>query len=184
MKIQYFATTNDHKLHEVNHILGYDLEKIHLELMEPQDMDLEVIARAKAEEAFQKVGKSVLVEDTGWYLDAWNGLPGPFAKFFLSSIGCEGILKMLGTESKRRCVAKTVMAYHDGEQVHTFVGELAGTVAPKIQGTSLFGFDNIFIPDGHTHSYGEMTVEEKSSLSHRFLAVSKLKQFLKDLKEE
>jgi inosine/xanthosine triphosphate pyrophosphatase family protein len=93
MKIQYFATTSDHKLREVNHILGYDLEKIHLELTEPQEMDVEVIARAKAEEAFQKIGKPVLVEDTGWYFDVWNGLPGAFAKFFYVGRGLRGNTK-------------------------------------------------------------------------------------------
>lgn len=178
MKIQYFATTNDHKLQEVNHILGYDLEKIHIELTEPQDMDLEIIARSKAEEAFQKIGKPVLVEDTGWYFDVWNGLPGPFAKFFMSAVGCDGILKMLGTESKRQCIVKTVVAYHDGITTHVFSGEILGKVALEVQGTSKFGFDNIFIPDGHARSYGEMTLEEKNSLSHRFLAVNKLKKFL------
>lgn len=178
MRIQYFATTNDHKLREVNHMLGYDLEKIHLELTEPQDMDLEVIARAKAEEAFQKIGKPVLVEDTGWYFDVWNGLPGPFAKFFMSSVGCQGILKMLGTETRRRCVAKTVVAYHDGTIAHVFSGEIVGTVASEERGTSEFGFDRIFIPDGGTQSFGEMTLEEKNAISMRALAISKLKAFL------
>ncbi len=182
MKIQYFATTNDHKLREVNHILGYDLEKIHLELTEPQEMDVEVIARAKAKEAFQKIGKPVLVEDTGWYFDVWNGLPGAFAKFFMSAVGCEGILKMLGSESKRGCIAKTVVAYHDGVTAHVFAGELRGTIAPEVRGTSEFGFDRIFIPEGFTKTFGEMTLSEKSAISMRALAVNQLKKFL-DTKE-
>lgn len=182
MKIKYFATTNDHKLREVSHILGYDLEKIHLELMEPQDMDLEVIARAKAEEAFAQIRKPVLVEDTGWYFDAWHGLPGPFAKFFMETVGCSGVLKMLGDESRRGCVAKTVVAYHDGTTTHVFSGEINGEVAGKERGTSKFGFDRIFIPDGSELTFGEMTLEEKSALSMRALAVNKLKNYLEAIK--
>ncbi len=178
MEIKYFATTNDHKLREVNHILGYDLEKVNLELTEPQDMDLEVIARAKAAEAFRKIGAPVLVEDTGWYFDVWHGLPGPFAKFFMTTVGCAGILKMLGTESKRQCVAKTVVAYHDGTTAHVFSGEVKGAVATEERGTSEFGFDRIFVPDGFTQTFGEMTLEEKSTISMRALAVNKLKEFL------
>jgi len=178
MKIQYFATTNDHKLREVNHILGYALEKIHLELTEPQEMDVEVIARAKAAEAFQKTGKPVLVEDTAWSFDVWNGLPGPFAKFFIQSVGCVGILKMLREEQNRACMAKTVVAYHDGANVHVFSGELPGTIATEERGMSEFGFDRIFIPDGQSQTFGEMTLEEKSAISMRALAVNKLKSFL------
>ena len=178
MKIQYFATTNDDKLREVNHILGYDLEKIHLELTEPQEMDVEVIARAKAEEAFQKAGKPVLVEDTAWYFDAWNGLPGPFAKFFMQSVGCEGVLKMLGEEKNRKCMAKTAVAYHDGTQVHVFIGALPGVVALEERGAGNFGFDRIFIPDGHTQTFGEMVLGKKSAISMRALAVKELKAYL------
>ncbi|MFZ1654948.1 MAG: RdgB/HAM1 family non-canonical purine NTP pyrophosphatase [Candidatus Moraniibacteriota bacterium] len=178
MNIQYFATTSDHKLREVNHMLGYELEKIHLELTEPQDMDVEVIARAKAEEAFQKVGELVLVEDFAWYLDVWNGLPGPFVKYFVQTVGSAGILKMLGDEQNRKALAKTVVAYNDGTQVHVFVGELSGTVATEMRGESGFGLDPIFIPDGHTKTFAEMSAEEKNSVSMRALAVNQLKEFL------
>lgn len=178
MQIQYFATTNDNKLREVSSILGYGLEKVHLELTEPQILDVEEIARAKALEAYQKVGKPVLVEDFAWYVDAWNGLPGPFVKFFYQQVGCEGILKMLSTEVNRHSSAKTVVAYHDGEKVYVFVGELAGVIPTEVRGTSDFGIDPIFIPDGHTKAFAEMEPEEKNSLSMRALAVQKLKIFL------
>ncbi len=178
MKIQYFATTNDDKLKEVSSILGYELEKIHLELTEPQILDVEEIARSKAYEAFEKTGKSVLVEDSAWYFDAWNGLPGPFVKFFFHSIGCEGLLRMLSPEKNRNTLAKTVIAYHDGKRVHTFVGELSGSIPMEPRGSTGFGFDPIFIPDGHTKTFAEMDADEKNSLSMRQLAVQKLKEFL------
>jgi len=178
MKIQYFATINDHKLREVNHILGYDLEKIHLELTEPQEMDVEVIARAKAAEAFQKTGKPVLVEDTGWYLEAWNGFPGAFVKWLVDTVSCDGILKMLGNEINRKATSKTALAFHDGVVVHVFVGEISGVVTTEKRGHSDFGYDRIFWPEGHDKTFGEMSVEEKGAISHRGIAVRKLKAFL------
>lgn len=178
MKIQYFATTNDDKLREVNHILGYDLEKVHLELVEPQTLDVEEVVRAKALEAYQKVGSPVLVEDSAWYFDAWNGLPGPLVKFFFHQVGCEGILRMLQVEENRRTLAKAAVAYHDGKEVHVFVGELPGIVTKEARGTTGFGFDPIFIPDGHIKTFAEMSAAEKNSLSMRALAVQQLKTFL------
>lgn len=183
MKIRYFATTNDHKLREVNYILGYELEKVSLELTEPQDMDLEVIARAKAKEAYAQIRKPVLVEDTGWYFDAWHGLPGPFAKFFMEAVGCVGVLKMLGDESRRGCVARTVVAFHDGTTTHVFTGAIKGAVAREERGTGKFGFDRIFIPEGFQLTFGEMTLAEKSALSMRALAVNTLKNYLEAIKE-
>lgn len=178
MKIQYFATTNDHKLREVNHILGYDLEKIHLELTELQDMDVEVIARFKAEEAFRKIGKPVLVEDSAWYFDAWNGLPGPFAKWFKEAVGIDGVLKMMSSEENRKARGKTAVAYHDGKDVRLFVAEISGIITREKRGDSGFAYDSIFIPDDQKKTFGEMTLEEKSAISMRALAINKLKEFL------
>lgn len=178
MKIQYFATTNDHKLREVNQILGYDLEKVHLELTEPQDMDVEVIAKAKAEEAFRKTGYPVLVEDSAWYFDAWNGLPGPFAKWFKETVGIDGVLKMMSSEENRKARGKTAVAYHDGKDVHVFVAEISGVIIREKRGDSGFAYDSVFIPDDQEKTFGEMTLEEKSAISMRALAVNQLKEFL------
>lgn len=183
MELKYFATTNDHKLKEVNALLGFDLEKVDVDLMEPQFLEVEDIARFKAEQAFLKVGKPVLVEDTGWYIEAWNGLPGAFAKWFMEADGCDGILRMLGDEQNRKVKAKTVVAYHDGSEIHVFVGETTGTVPMEKRGTSEFGYDRIFLPDGYEKTFGEMTTEEKNEVSMRGAAVRKLKAFLDEKTE-
>ncbi len=180
MKIQYFATTNDYKLREVNRILGYELEKIDLELIEPQDMDVEVIARAKAKEAFEKIGKPVLVEDSAWYFDAWNGLPGPFAKWFKEAAGIDGVLKMMSGEENRNAKGKTAVAFHDGKDIHVFVAEVSGVITRQKRGDSGFAYDSIFLPDNQEQTFGEMTPEEKNLISMRALAVNKLKDFLKE----
>jgi XTP/dITP diphosphohydrolase len=141
-------------------------------------MDLEIIARSKAEEAFQKIGKPVLVEDTGWYFDAWNGLPGPFAKWFKETAGIDGVLRMMSCEENRKAIGKTAVAYHDGKDVHVFVAEISGIITREKRGDSGFAYDSIFIPDDQKKTFGEMTTKEKNSVSMRALAVEKLKKFL------
>lgn len=178
MKLQYFATTNDHKLHEVNALLGIDLEKVDIDLLEPQFLEVEDIARFKAEQAFLKIGEPVLVEDTGWYFEAWSGLPGAFAKWFIEAAGCDGILRMMGGEKNRNVKAKTAVAYHDGSDIHVFTGEIKGTVPMGKRGTSEFGYDRIFQPDGSEKTFGEMTTEEKNFVSMRGIAIKKLKAYL------
>jgi len=74
---KFFATTNANKLREVNEILGEKLESIEIELVEPQALDVEEVVKEKAKDAFAKTGKPVLVEDTGVYVDAWQGLRRP-----------------------------------------------------------------------------------------------------------
>jgi Xanthosine triphosphate pyrophosphatase len=61
---------------------------------------------------------------------------------------------------------------------HLFVGEVRGTINFKPQGENGFGYDPIFIPEGHSRTFAEMSIEEKNSISHRGRAMNKLKEFL------
>ena len=176
---EFFATKNENKLREVNEILGRNLEQISVELFEPQGVDVETVVREKAENAFHKTGKFVLVEDTSLEFAAWNGLPGALIKWFLDTIGNEGILKMLAGESNRKAVAKTAVGFFDGAQSRVFIGKVSGTVPEIARGTSGFGWDPIFIPDGHEKSFAEMTSIKKNTISMRKLALERMKTELK-----
>ena len=171
---EFFATKNENKLREINDILGHDLEQISVELYEPQDVSVEEVVREKAEDAFHKTGKLVLVEDTGLEFKAWNGLPGALIKWFLDTVGNEGILKMLAVEKNRAAIAKTAVGFFDGTQSRVFVGEISGTIPDTLRGTGDFGWDPIFIPDGHERSFAEMTSAEKNVISMRKLAVERM----------
>lgn len=175
MRPEFFATKNENKLHEVNDILGYSLEQINIDLFEPQGVNVEDIVKEKAKDAFRKVGKIVLVEDTSLEFLAWNGLPGALIKWFLDTVGNEGILNMLKNEINRKAIAKTAVGFFDGGQVHIFVGIISGTISEKIRGNSGFGWDSIFIPDGYDKSFAEMTSTEKNSISMRKLALERMK---------
>lgn len=175
---KFFATTNKNKLREVNEILGEELESIEVELIEPQALDVEDVVKEKAKDAFAKTGKPVLVEDTGVYFSAWNGLPGALIKWFLSTVGNQGILKMLSTETNRQAIAKTAVGFYDGKNIHIFTGEVKGIIPSELRGENNFGWDPIFIPNGYEKSFAEMAPEEKNQISMRYLALSKLKEDL------
>lgn len=172
---EFFATTNEDKLREVNEILGWDLKQISVDLFEPQDIGVENIVREKAEDAFRKTGKVALVEDSGLECVAWKGLPGALIKWFLDSVGTEGILKMLADETNRKAVAKTAVGFFDGTQPHIFVGEISGTIPKTARGAGGFGWDTIFIPDGYEKTFAEMTAAEKNAISMRKLALEHMK---------
>lgn len=176
---EFFATKNENKLREVNKILGRNLKQISVELFEPQGVKVDEVVRKKAEDAFYKTGKFVLVEDTGLEFAAWNGLPGALIKWFLDTVGNEGILKMLAGETNRKAVAKTAVGFFDGTQSRVFVGEISGTIPETIRGTGGFGWDPIFVPDGYEKSFAEMTPTEKNAISMRKLALERMKMELK-----
>lgn len=176
---EFFATKNENKLREVNEILGQTLEQISIELFEPQGVKVEDVVREKAEDAFHKSGKFVLVEDTSLEFVAWNGLPGALIKWFLDTVGNEGILKMFARETSRKAIAKTAVGFFDGAQTRVFVGEVSGTIPETIRGTGGFGWDPIFVPDGYEKSFAEMTSVEKNAISMRKLALERMKTELK-----
>ena len=176
---EFFATKNENKLREVNEILGRNLEQISVELFEPQGVDVETVVREKAEDAFHKTGKFVLVEDTSLEFAAWNGLPGALIKWFLDGVGNDGILRMLTSETNRKVTAKTAVGFFDGTRAHVFVGTVSGTIPEAIRGNGGFGWDPIFVPNDHDKSFAEMTSEEKNAISMRKLALERMKTELK-----
>jgi XTP/dITP diphosphohydrolase len=175
MNIRAFATTNANKLREASAVLGFELEQLKLELLEPQALRVEDVIEAKARDAYRQTGRPVLVEDASLEFAAWKGLPGALVKWFVETVGPAGMLAMLGAETDRRALAKAVVGYFDGTRVHMFAGEVPGTIATELRGSTHFGWDPIFIPDeGGGKTYGEMTEEAKNLISHRSRAFRKL----------
>jgi len=176
---EFFATKNENKLREINEILGRSLEQVSVELFEPQGVKLEDVVSEKAKDAFHKTGKFVLIEDTSLEFIAWNGLPGALIKWFLDTIGNEGILKLLAGETNRKAIAKTAVGFFDGTQARVFIGEISGMILETVRGTGGFGWDPIFVPDGYEKSFAEMTSSEKNAISMRKLALERMKSELK-----
>lgn len=170
-----FITGNADKLAEVERLLGHTLAHAALALEEIQALDLASVARHKARQAYDLLHCPVLVEDTGLAFTAWNGLPGALVKWFLISVGADGLCRLLHSEPSRAATATTVFAYCDGEQVRVFAGRVDGVITEQPRGDSGFGWDTIFQPQGSTHTFAEMRPEEKDRFSMRRLAVEQLR---------
>lgn len=165
-----FVTSNPDKAREAGEILGVELMNVALDLPELQALDVAQVAANKAATARETLGfpdSPVLVEDSGLVFEAWNGLPGAFTKWFLRSVGNEGLLQMLSYEDHRsaQAVCAVAVAAADGS-VRVFEGVVGGSVAYEPRGTSGFGWDQIFVPEGETKTYAELG-DRKHEDSHR-----------------
>ena len=174
-----FVTSNENKFNEVKSILKIDLERENIDLDEIQDVESEKIIKHKAKQAFLALKKPVLIEDTGLFIEAWKGFPGALIKWMLKLVGNEGICKMMEKEKNRSAEAKTYFCLYNGKKYDIFVGEIKGKIPINPKGKANFGWDPIFIPEGYSKTFAEMTQEEKNKISMRKIALEKLKKFLK-----
>jgi non-canonical purine NTP pyrophosphatase (RdgB/HAM1 family) len=180
LKSVNFVTGNPNKVKEAEAILGIDLNQVDMDgLYELQTTDFDALVRNKAQQAYDNLQKPVLVEDSGLLFSAWNGLPGALVKWFESSVACTGMLKMLEGFDDRKATAVCYVALQQGpDDVLVAVGQVTGSIAETIRGEHGFGWDVIFIPDGHDRTFAEMSAEEKNCISHRKKAFLELKSLL------
>jgi non-canonical purine NTP pyrophosphatase (RdgB/HAM1 family) len=173
-----FVTGSADKVSEVERIMQAQIEHCQLDLPEIQAVDVEQVVSYKAKYAYEELGQQrpVLIEDTGLYIEAWNGLPGALIKWFVERIGGLGICRMLQGFPNKNAWAKTVVATYDGE-LKIFVGEVHGRIADRPAGNEGFGWDKVFIPAGSDKTFGEMSPEEKDRYSMRRLAVEHMLAF-------
>jgi XTP/dITP diphosphohydrolase len=177
-----FATANKHKIMEVNTILrqcGYQAEPADAPKVEIQSDNLEDIAVHAASVAWSILHKPVMVEDAGLFIEALSGFPGPYSSYVFKTIGIRGILKLMEGVENRRARFVSVIALAHASGIVVFRGESVGTIASEARGSGGFGFDPIFVPEGSTKTFAEMSVEEKSMYSHRGQAARKLCEWLK-----
>lgn len=177
-----FGTTNEGKLTEARQILeGIEIEGVSLDFPEIQSLDLTEIALEKSRNYFSELKQPVFVEDQGLYFKSLGGLPGPYIKDFLKSIGPEGLCKILDPFPSRDVIAQTIIAYSDQNGgVHIFDGKIQGTIAKTPKGDRGFGWDFIFIPEGETKTFAQMTAPEKNKISMRAIALGKFKKWLNE----
>ena len=174
----YFITGNQNKLKEAKAILP-EIEGLDIELTEIQSLDPHEIIKHKLEEARKKHEGTFIVEDTSLYVECLNGLPGPLIKWFMKSIGNEGICKIIKDFDNKKASAKCLIGFFHDKNIEYFEGSINGNIVAP-QGTG-FGWDPIFLPDNHEKTFAEMGLDEKNKISHRKLAFEKLKEHLSKL---
>ena len=175
-----FVTGNPNKVREAGQMLALEVEQANLEgLIEVQTNDLSELVRHKLNQAYEVLKCPVMVEDSALIFSAWNGLPGALVKWFEKSVGCEGMIRMLEPFGNRSAIALCHVAVHDGSRILIAKGEVKGTIANKPCGKNGFGWDVIFIPEGRTQTFAEMSPEDKNAISHRCKAFEELKEMLR-----
>lgn len=191
MQTLIFATNNQHKIEEIRHVLQNRFRIITLaeagiytDIPEPHDT-LEENAIEKSMVIHRMTGKDCFSEDTGLETEALGGLPGVRSARFAgetadAEANIDKLLSSLKGESNRRARFRTIICLLIGGKTHLFEGVCQGRIAEERKGSSGFGYDAVFVPDGSEKTFGEMNLEEKNSYSHRRKATDKLIAFLKN----
>ncbi|MBP6238238.1 MAG: RdgB/HAM1 family non-canonical purine NTP pyrophosphatase [Saprospiraceae bacterium] len=184
-----FATNNLHKLEEIRlilpdfRILGLKDIGLYQEIAET-GATLEENALIKASYLYDKTGLSSLSEDTGLEVFCLNLAPGVHTARYAGdsknpALNMDKLLgEMLGKED-RKARFRTVIAYVTNDGVQYFEGLVNGEIATLKSGNKGFGYDPIFIPDGHEKTFADLDANIKNKISHRANAVNKLIDFLK-----
>jgi len=187
-----FASHNAHKASEIQSILPSWIEITTLSelnyLVEiPEDeATIEGNSQFKARFVHQKFEQNCFADDTGLEIFALDGRPGVHSARYAgeqrdSDDNMNKVLMELETISDRSAQFKTVITlYWDGVE-HQFEGIIRGNIASIKMGSEGFGYDPIFIPEGETRSFAEMTLTEKNQFSHRARAIAKLVAFFNTL---
>ncbi len=189
-----FASGNKGKLSEVAAVLeplgikinGLDDIGFSGEIPETADT-LKGNALIKAEFVFNKFGINCFADDSGLEVEALNGAPGVFSARYAGAQKSDAaniskLLSELEGEKNRKACFKTVIALIIDGKTHIFEGIIEGTINQTMLGKNGFGYDPVFIPNGYSKTFAEMTKEEKNKISHRALAVKQMFDFLKAVK--
>ena len=184
-----FATNNRNKVAEIQSLVGNKYAIIPLkeagidiDIPEPHDQ-LEANAHEKAVTIFNLTHQNCFSEDTGLEIVALDGAPGvKSARYAGENSNAQAnidlvLSKMAGIEN-RTAQFRTVICLIWENQTYYFEGICKGQILSNMQGENGFGYDPIFVPDGATKSFANMTMDEKNQFSHRKKAVTQLFEFL------
>jgi XTP/dITP diphosphohydrolase len=193
MKKIVFASNNPNKISEIQNQLSNHIEIISLEAIgcfeeiEENAPDIEGNASLKSQYVFNNYQMACFADDTGLEVDALNGAPGVYSARYAgkeknAEKNIDLLLEHLKDTEKRGAQFKTVISLilDDGKEFK-FTGIVRGQIIKNRQGTMGFGYDAVFMPEGYTQTFAEMSMELKNKISHRGLAVQKLIAFLIDL---
>ena len=186
-----FATNNRHKLDEVRAIVGDRVEVLSLNDIEchdeiPETADtLQGNALIKARYIYDKYGLNCFADDTGLEVEALGGEPGVYSARYAgeecsSEANMQKLLHNLTGNSNSTAQSRTAIALIINGEEKLFNGIVKGSITEEKRGDSGFGYDPIFIPEGFSESFAQMSSEQKNSISHRYRATEQLSNYLKE----
>ncbi len=185
-----FASNNKNKIKEIQLLLPKTIQVVSLEDIDcfqdiPETADtIEGNAILKANYVTEKFGYNCFADDTGLEVEALNGQPGVYSARYAgeqkdANDNMDKLLVNLKDKTNRNAKFKTVICLNLNGEQHLFTGIIKGQIIEEKIGTNGFGYDPIFVADGYDKTFAELTLEEKSVISHRGLAVKQLVDFLK-----
>jgi XTP/dITP diphosphohydrolase len=188
-----FASRNENKFLEIEKIIPKNIQLGNLnelnfydEIPENEET-IEGNATFKAEFIHSKFGVNVFADDTGLEVEVLNGKPGVHSARF-AGIECNSnkninkLLELLKNKKNRKARFKTIIVLIFKQQIYQFEGIVNGEILYKRKGKNGFGYDSIFKPKGFDKSFAELSIEIKNKISHRAIAMSKLIDFIKEIK--
>ena len=184
-----FASNNKNKIQEIQALVPNTFQIVSLEDIGcfediPETADtIEGNAILKANYVTEKYGYDCFADDTGLEVEALNGAPGVYSARYAgeqkdANDNMDKLLSELKDKSNRNANFKTVIALNLNGNQNLFTGIINGKIIEKKIGTNGFGYDPIFVADGYSKTFAELTMEEKSIISHRGIAVKELILFL------
>ena len=186
-----FASNNPNKIKEIQQLLPKSIQILSLEDIGcyeeiPETAEtIEGNAILKANYVTEKYGYNCFADDTGLEVEVLNGAPGVYSARYAgeqkdANDNMDKLLFELKDKTNRRANFKTVIALNLNGKQNLFTGIINGKIIEEKIGTNGFGYDPIFVADGYEKTFAELTMEEKSTISHRGIAV---KQLIEELKK-
>ncbi|MDT8415367.1 MAG: RdgB/HAM1 family non-canonical purine NTP pyrophosphatase [Flavobacteriaceae bacterium] len=186
-----FATQNPNKAAEISRLLeGCFVVKTLADLNHTEDIPetsdtFRGNAHLKASFVKNKFGTDCFADDSGLEVEALGGAPGVFSARFAGAskndaANMQKLLDEINAETNRNAQFRTVICLMIGEETHFYEGIIHGQITRKARGKNGFGYDPVFIPEGYNKTFAEMTAAEKSSISHRGIAIREMANFLRE----
>jgi XTP/dITP diphosphohydrolase len=185
-----FASNNKNKIKEIQLLVPSTIQILSLEDIGcteeiPETADtIEGNSILKANYVTEKYGYDCFADDSGLEVDALNGEPGVFSARYAGEPknddnNMNKLLSNLKDKTNRKANFKTVICLNYKGKEHLFTGIINGKIIDEKIGDNGFGYDPIFVANDYTKTFAELSIEEKSNISHRGIAVKQLIEFLK-----
>ena len=183
-----FASNNKNKIQEIQALVPNTIQIVSLEEIGcfediPETADtIEGNAILKANYVTEKYGYDCFADDTGLEVKALNGAPGVYSARYAgeqkdANDNMDKLLFELKDKTNRKANFKTVIALNLKGKQNLFSGIIHGKIIEEKIGTNGFGYDPIFVADGYEKTFAELSMEEKSTISHRGIAVKQLIEY-------
>lgn len=184
-----FATNNSHKLSEVSQLIRKEFQIVSLQEIGcteeiPEDHDtIAENSKAKAEYVHINYGVNCFADDTGLEVEALSGEPGVYSARFAGPDKNDDdnislLLKKLNGKMNRAARFRTVITLIIDGSIRQFEGIIKGNIIEQKAGSYGFGYDPVFMPEGYSLTFGQMSSVEKNRISHRAIATRKLVDYL------